>query len=73
MSTHKTNCIVCGDDVYCTSEMHAAGCGGSEGEGGCHNPPFIEFCSEACFHDLESRMRESWAHYLEVKAEMAEC
>ena len=65
MSTHVTNCVVCGKDVFCTNPMHAAGCGGKQGEGGCCNPPYIEFCSEECFHELEKRMKESWANYLE--------
>ena len=66
MSTHITQCVVCGHDIGCTSDMHAAGCGGKHGEGGCENPPHIEFCSEECFHELEKRMKESWANYCEV-------
>jgi hypothetical protein len=45
--------------------MHAAGCGGKYGEGGCENPPYIEFCSEECFRELERRMKKAWANYLE--------
>jgi hypothetical protein len=66
MSTHVTKCVVCAKNCYCCSHMHAAGCGGDKGEGGCFNEPFIEFCSEECFHELERRMRESWANYKEV-------
>lgn len=69
MSTHQTQCVVCSDDVYCTSDMHAAGCGGDHGEGGCQNPPYIEFCSEKCFHELERRMVKSWKNYLECQSD----
>lgn len=41
------------------------------GEGGCGNPPYIEFCSEKCFHELEKRMTESWANYQRVLAKNA--
>jgi hypothetical protein len=68
MSTHITRCIVCGKDIYCTSDVHALGCGGQRGEGGCENPPYIEFCSEECLHELERRMSKSWKNYLECKA-----
>ena len=63
--THITNCIVCGTETGCCSAMHAAGCGGKYGEGGCENPPYIEFCSEECFRELERRMKKAWANYLE--------
>lgn len=71
MSTHETICIVCGGPCYCCDDMHAAGCGGMSGEGGCGNPPYIEFCSEKCFHELEKRMTESWANYQRVLAKNA--
>jgi hypothetical protein len=63
MPTHITTCVVCGGNCYCSNDMHAAGCGGKKGEGGCDNPPFIEFCSETCFHELERRMVASWDNY----------
>lgn len=67
MSTHITFCVVCGEQMACTSPMHAAGCGGKHGEGGRTNPPYIEFCSEKCFHELEERMKASWKNYLECE------
>jgi len=56
MPTHITQCVVCGSDVACCDDVHALSCGGDHGEGGCKNPPFIEFCSVKCFEDLERRM-----------------
>jgi hypothetical protein len=66
MSTHTTHCIVCAKDCYCCDDTHALSCGGSgnlSGCGGCDNPPYIEFCSEECFHELENRMKKSWYNY----------
>lgn len=33
--------------------------GGDHGEGGCENPPFIEFCSAECFDTLASRIEKT--------------
>lgn len=59
MSTHRTRCAVCEEDVYCSSPVHALGVGGLQGEGGCENPPYIEFCSVECFVELERRLAEN--------------
>ncbi len=67
MSTHKTDCIVCGKTCYCAGDTHALGCGGKHGEGGCENPPYIEFCSVECFGELERRLvaaRKNYEQYL---------
>lgn len=69
MPTHITNCIVCGKEVGCCNDTHALGCGGKHGEAGCKNPPFIEFCSEECFKELERRMIGAWRNYLRVTKE----
>ena len=66
MVTHVTVCVVCEDDVFCSSDTHALGCG----EGGCDSPgPKIEFCSEQCFRDLYARMLERWKIYCEIRRE----
>lgn len=65
MSTHITHCIVCESDVSCCDEVHALGCGGPNGAGGCKREPFIEFCSIECFEELERRMAESKANFMD--------
>ena len=67
MSTHTTFCIVCIRPILCTSEDDL-NCGGKRGEAGCENPPFINFCSEACFHELERRMVHEWTRYIERRS-----
>lgn len=64
MSTHIRPCIVCRENSYCCNDTHALGCGGD----GCfgREEEAIEFCSEACFHELERRMAAAWKNYLEV-------
>ena len=44
MPTHIVPCIICGTPVACSEDVHALGAGGQAGEGGCENPPLIEFC-----------------------------
>lgn len=63
MSTHVTTCVVCEAECLCTSDAHALGCGGHTGEGGCNNPPYIEFCSLACAEELLRRVAVSIANY----------
>lgn len=69
--THTTQCVVCEEPVYCCNEVHALGCGGSHGEGGCKNPPYIEFCSLECALELQRRLTESIANYYEVTGRAA--
>lgn len=57
MPTHKTQCFICGKDVFCSSDTHALGCGGEYGEGGCNNPPYIEFCSVEHAEELKRRVQ----------------
>jgi len=45
---------------------HALGCGGKKGSGGCQEPPYIEFCSIDCFHELVKRMKRALANYREL-------
>ena len=66
--THKVPCVVCGEECWCTSDTHALGCGGSHGTGGCHELPYIEFCSEACAVELQRRLVNALRHYREVIA-----
>ena len=69
MSTHITQCVVCGKDVYCSQDEHALGCGGSgrlDGCGGCENPPYIEFCSVEHALELQRRLTRSITNYYEV-------
>lgn len=69
MSTHTTTCVVCGKDCYCHNDTHALGCGGSgdlAGAGGCHNPPYIEFCSLDCALTLQNRLIEAIKNYHHV-------
>lgn len=65
MSTHVTQCVVCGKDVYCGDDVHALGCGGKYGEGGCDNPPHIEFCSYEHALELQQRLEHALERYRE--------
>jgi hypothetical protein len=65
MPTHEQKCVVCEDPTYCCNDTLALGCGGS-GSGGCHEGPFIEFCSLACALELQRRLVASIANYHEV-------
>jgi hypothetical protein len=67
MSTHITKCIVCGKNVFCSQDEHALGCGGSHGEGGCQNPPYIEFCSLEHAAELRRRLDDAIARYHAVR------
>lgn len=70
MGTHVTKCVVCEAPCYCHNDEHALGSGGKSGEGGCENPPYIEFCSLACAEELQRRLVKSIANYHAVlKAE----
>lgn len=69
MSTHRTFCVVCGTDVLCSGDNHALGCGGKAGEGGCENPPYIEFCSLEHALELRRRLDDSIANYRECHGE----
>ena len=71
MPTHVTNCVVCEENCYCHNDTLALGCGGRSGEGGCENPPHIEFCSLECALELQRRLAASIANYHDVKAEAA--
>ncbi len=64
MSTHITQCIICGVDVACCNDEHALGCGGDSGEGGCGNPPYIEFCSLGHAVELGRRVLCGIENYL---------
>lgn len=68
MSTHITQCVICGKDCYCSSDAHALGCGGKYGEGGCQNPPAIEFCSLEHALELRRRIDAAIKNYHEVIA-----
>jgi hypothetical protein len=59
--THETKCIVCEKPCYCSNDSHTLGCGGKHGEGGCNNPPIIEFCSLGCAEELQRRLDASIA------------
>jgi hypothetical protein len=63
VSTHETTCVVCGVKAWCYNTAHALGCGGQHGEGGCKNPPYIEFCSLECALELHRRLTDSIANY----------
>ena len=63
MPTHKTSCVVCAKDCFCCDDTHALGIGGKSGEGGCLNPPYIEFCSLACAEELQRRIVEGISNY----------
>ena len=65
MSVHRTSCVVCEADVFCCADEHALGCGGKRGEGGCDNPPYIEFCSLACAEELLRRLTENLERFKE--------
>jgi hypothetical protein len=69
MSTHRTFCVVCGTDVYCSGDNHALGSGGVHGEGGCDNPPYIEFCSLEHAVELRRRLDASIENFREVHGE----
>jgi len=69
MSTHTTTCVICGAKCYCCNDAHALGCGGDHGEGGCNNPPYIEFCSLAHALELQRRLVEAIANYHQVVVE----
>lgn len=71
MSTHITECIVCGKKCYCSSDEHALGIGGKRGEGGCENPPHIEFCSLEHALELQRRVALGIQNYLELYPEKA--
>lgn len=66
MSTHRTFCVVCGTAVYCSGDNHALGSGGWHGEGGCDNPPYIEFCSLEHALELRRRLDASIENYHSV-------
>ena len=66
MSTHKTTCIVCGKECFCSSDTHALGVGGPEGHGGCYDEPFIEFCSLDHALELQKRIQDSINNYHRV-------
>lgn len=66
MPLHKVPCIICGKQVYCTQDEHALGCGGQQGEGGCDNPPAIEFCSLEHALELQRRVAASIANYQQL-------
>lgn len=63
MSTHITHCIICGEQVACCMDEHALGIGGKHGEGGCLNPPYIEFCSLEHALELQRRVAKGIANY----------
>ena len=69
MGTHITKCIICGNDVVCCNDVHALGCGGDSGEGGCDNPPYIEFCSLEHAVELGQRVLGAIENYLRVTRE----
>lgn len=55
MSTHYSDCVVCGAQTSCAEDEHVLGCG----DGGCYGDgPRIEFCSVACFLELRRRMND---------------
>ena len=57
MSTHRTQCVVCDRPTYCTDD-HAI-----DIQGGCYeSEPSVEFCSMACFRQLEDKMAEYRRH-----------
>jgi hypothetical protein len=66
VSTHRTFCVICGIDVYCSGDNHALGSGGQHGEGGCDNPPYIEFCSLEHALELQRRLASSIDNYRHV-------
>ena len=59
MPTHITECVICGEEVACCNDVHALGIGGSHGEGGCENPPHIEFCSVGHYLELIRRLKSN--------------
>ena len=63
MSTHITKCVVCNKKIACSEDVHALGIGGKRGEGGCENPPFIEFCSLKHALELQRRLEEGIKNY----------
>lgn len=67
MSTHITQCVVCGKAVYCSADEHALGAGGKHGEGGCENPPHIEFCSLDHAVELVRRVVASIDNYCDLQ------
>lgn len=69
MPTHTTHCVICEEPVSCCDDVHALGVGGQHGEGGCENPPHIEFCSLAHAEELHRRLTEEIARF---KARMQE-
>ena len=66
MPTHRARCVVCQKVVLCSGDEHALGCGGKHGEGGCDNPPDIEFCSLDHALELQRRLVASIANYREI-------
>ena len=65
MSTHCVPCLVCGNEVGCCQSEHTLGLGGKHGEGGCENPPHLEFCSIGCFLELKRRIDETFSERIE--------
>ena len=47
MPTHKTECLTCGESIYCTNEAMVS-VGGGAGEGGCYAEPHYDFCNTEC-------------------------
>lgn len=68
MATHRTFCVVCAREVLCSDDVSALGCGGARGEGGCNNPPYIEFCSLDHAEELHRRLRVAIENYKEMQA-----
>lgn len=63
MGTHVTQCIICGAEVACCENVHALSSGGARGEGGCENPPYIEFCSLGHAVELRQRIHRAIENY----------
>jgi hypothetical protein len=68
MSTHQTSCTVCEEPCYCYQDEHALGVGGN-GNGGCGNEPYIDFCSLECAEELQRRLVKGIANYKRVIGE----
>ena len=66
MPVHVTHCVVCGTEIACCHDVHALGCGGKNGEGGCKNPPYIEFCSLEHALELQRRLAEHIENYRRI-------
>ena len=72
MPTHVTQCVICGENVYCCSAVHALGIGGDHGEGECDNPPYIEFCSPEHAQELQRRVAKGIQNYSDIYGEEGE-